>query len=135
MIPAVSIRSVFRKKVPFFIDFSGFSLKSGWDSVYDYGKRVAGLGAFVVIAAALFPIWLPSQTAMQYQLDEHTRQLANLQNVPTDLAVLKAQVATQKEVLDGLTTKATMIIIGLVAWMGKEIFEYMGGKIGKRETS
>lgn len=137
-----SLGSVFGTRNRYALDFSGFSLKSGWDNVYDFGKRVAGLAAFVCVAAALFPVWSPSQIPLQYELQselrQHTRQLRDLETVPTDVALIKQQMSVidrrqldTQNALDGLQSKAWMIIIGMMAWMGKEIFQFMGGKFTK----
>lgn len=127
----------------FSLDMSDFSLKSGWDNVYDFGKRIAGLAAFICVAATIVPIWAPSQIPLEYELQselrQHTRQLRDLETVPTDVALIKQQMtamvkqqADTQTSLDGLQSKAWMIILGLLAWMGKEIFQFMGGRFTKR---
>ena len=99
----------------------------------EYGKRLAALAAFVVVASALFPIWSPGQSPLQFQLDEHTRQLANLQTVPVDIAVLKNQMQAVQSAVDSQNTKLWSVIIGGALWMAKEMFQMLGGKIGMKK--
>lgn len=120
------------------IDFTGFSVTSGWNTVYDFGKRIAGLAAFIAFSAALFPIWSPSQTAVeQYQLNDLTARVQTLSSLPADVAVIKEHLVemerreteTQASV-EALRTTGTVIILGMLAWMAKELFMFFGTKFG-----
>lgn len=127
----------------YYIDWSEFSFRTGWNNVYDFGKRIAGLAAFIVVSSALVPIWSPSQTVEQYQLNENARQLHEISNVlpglVTDVAVIKEHLASMdrraietQQSVDSLKNTGTWVIFGMLAWMAKEIFGYFGTRFGVR---
>jgi hypothetical protein len=123
-------------------DFSDFSVISGWNTVYDFGKRIAGLAAFVIVSTALIPLWSPGQTALQYQLNENTRQIQLLQNVPADLAVVKQEISDlrsevhdTKESINSIKYELTLGGVGTLAFLASWIFNLFGGKLRQRKDA
>lgn len=133
-------RSVFGTIFSTRLDWSGFSLKSGWNSMEAFGKRVGGLAAFVLVAASLFPIWTPGQSRLEYQLNENTRQLQALSSVPTDIAIIKERLAAMevraRENAEGIAqirTAAFMGAFGMLSWMAVQLFTFFGGKTRRQQ--
>lgn len=128
------LRSNFGTVGHFVMDLTDFSIITGWNTVYDFGKRIAGLSAFIVVAAALFPLWSPSQdSALIYQLNDNTRQLQLLAGVPTQIAVMQEQMLQMRATMEAIKTTGTFLIVGLVGWMGKEIFQFLGGRMRRED--
>lgn len=118
------------------LDWSEFSLKSGWNTVEAFGRRVTGLAALAILCIVANPVWLPSQTAMQYEmradLSAATKRLDNLEsklnNLPSDVAVLKEQVSRQNEVMESFSNRFWGLIAALIAWAMRQMFIEFGGK-------
>lgn len=140
MNPTVAQENTSRSKCGTFswrgLDWSGFSLRSGWDTVEAFGRRVCGIAALALVCAALNPVWLPSQTPLQYKLeanmDAATKRLdsfeAKFASVPTDIAVMKEQISRQNEQIESFSNRFWALIIGLLAWFAREMFREFGGR-------
>jgi len=123
------------------LDWSEFSLKSGWDTVESFGRRVCAIAVLAIGCAMVNPIWMPSQTPMQYEikadLTAATRRLdsleAKLSTVPSDIAVMKEQIARQNDALESLSTRGWGLIGMLIAWACRSLFLDLGGK--ERKTT
>ena len=130
------LRSKIRTFHGFRLDWSEFSLRSGWGTLEAFGRRICGLAAVGLLMAALNPVWLPSQTPMQYEmradLSAAARRLdsleAKLATVPTDIAVMKEQIARQNEVMESFSTRFWICISGFIAWALRQLFVEFGGK-------
>lgn len=118
------------------LDWSGFSLRSGWDTVEAFGRRVCGLAALALLCAAVNPVWLPSQTPMQYEmkadLASATRRLdtleAKLSTVPTDVAVMKEQIARLNETVENFSSRWWGMVLAGIAWVCRQLFMEFGGR-------
>lgn len=144
MIPAMStesLRSRFGTFRAWGLDWSEFSLRSGWDTVEAFGRRVCGLVTLALLCAAVNPIWLPSQTPMQYEMKADisaaTKRLdtleAKLATVPVDIAVIKEQIARQNDTIESWSTRFWAMAAGFLAWAARQMFMEFGGK-EKRKT-
>lgn len=99
--------------------------------MYNSIKRIASVSMFVVLIGVLVPMWSSSQdTTMQYRLGEHDRQLQGLSTVPVDIAVIKEKVAQLQSAVESIKTTSSAIILALLGWLVKEMFEFFGGKFG-----
>lgn len=128
------------------IDFTHFSVINGWNTVYDFGKRILGLASFLVFAAALVPFWAPGQSALEFRINsqnEAIRELHdNLRDVPSDIAVLKRDIVElrdeQKNTSDAvqqIRTTAFTSTAGMLVFLLSWLFNIFGGKvIRKKET-
>jgi hypothetical protein len=141
LLKAMTSRSENRKGVESPFDFSEFSVINGWNTVYDFGKRILGLAAFIAVSTALVPLWSPGQTALQYQMDENTRQIRLLQNVPQDISVLKQEMSdTRMEIRDirdsveSIRVFAFTSCVGMLAFLASWVFNLFGGKLRRKET-
>lgn len=132
-------RSIIETKIPFIIDCSSFNVLSGWGNVYDFGKRIAGLAAFVLFAASLFPIWVPGQSRLEYQVADNAEKIRALSSVPADLAVIKVQVAALDKRMEENSGDLNQIknqvslglyglLVGIISWL----FNLFGGKVFKK---
>lgn len=122
------------------VDFSDFSVTRGWNTVYDFGKRIAGFAAFIAFSAAIVPLWSPSQTALQYQLSEHTEELKALKDVPRDIAVIQGDIHRLQdqehqnaEGISRIDTRQLEGMAGALACVVGWIFNMLGGKFFKKE--
>lgn len=138
--PQTQTRSRFGTLLPVYLDWSNFSVKSGWDSVESFGKRVCGLAAFVLVSASLFPIWTPGQSRLEYQLNENTRQLQQLSTVPTDIAIIKEKIAGMESRIkddgDNITqikNTAFTASAGMLCWMAIQLFQFFGGNAKRKQ--
>ena len=138
----VEIRSRFGTIRTWGLDWSEFSLKSGWDTMEAFGRRVCGLATLALLCAAVNPVWLPSQTPMQYEmradLSSATKRLDSLETklatVPTDIAVMKEQISRQNEVMESFSTRFWICISGFIAWALRQLFMEFGGKERRSRT-
>ena len=136
MSPVETLRSRFGTIRLFSLDWSEFSLRSGWDTVEAFGRRVAGLAALAILCTVANPVWLPSQTAMQYEMRADittaTKRLDNLEakltNLPSDVAVLKEQVSRQNQVMESFSNRFWGLIAALIAWAMRQMFIEFGGR-------
>ncbi len=128
------------------LDFTHFSVINGWNTVYDFGKRILGLASFLVFAAALVPFWSPSQTALEYRVNaqnEAIRELHDsLRDVPSDIAVLKNEMAqlreSQKSTSDSvqqIRTTAFTSTAGMLVFLASWLFNIFGGRALARKES
>lgn len=118
------------------LDWSEFSLASGWGTVASFGRRMCSI---VVMAIGLFianPMPMPSQTPMQYEIKSDVKAAAarldsleaKLMTMPQDVAVLKEQTARNSEALESMNTRSWGLIVMLVAWACRSLFLDLGGK-------
>ena len=131
--PPCSVSGTFSWK---FLDWSEFSLKSGWGTVESFGRRVCGLATLALLCAAVNPVWMLSQTPMQYEmradLKAATARLETLESrlasVPTDIAVMKEQINRQNATMESFSNRVWALIAGLLAWAARQMFIEFGGK-------
>lgn len=118
------------------LDWSEFSLRSGWGTVASFGRRMCSI---VVMCIGLFmanPLSMPSQTSMQYEIKSDLKAAAarldsleaKLMTMPQDVAVLKEQTARNSEALESMNTRSWGLIVMLVAWACRSLFLDLGGK-------
>jgi len=127
------------------LDFTNFSVINGWNTVYDFGKRILGLAAFFVFAAALIPFWMPGQTALEYRVNsqnEAIRELHDsLREVPSDIAVLKHDIIELRdeqkvtaEAVSQIRTTAFTSTAGMLVFLASWLFNIFGGRaIARKE--
>ena len=141
MSPVDTVRSRFETFRGWGLDWSEFSLKSGWDTVESFGRRVCAIAVLTIGCAMVNPIWLPSQTPMQYEMRADLKAAsqrldsieAKLAKVPEDVAVLKEQTARNTEALESMNTRSWGLIAMLIAWACRSLFLDLGGK--ERKTT
>ena len=118
------------------LDWSEFSLKSGWDTVESFGRRVCAIAVLAIGCAMVNPIWMPSQTSLQFEMKSDIKAAAarldsleaKLITMPQDVAVLKEQMARNTESLESMNTRSWGLIAMLIAWACRSLFLDMGGK-------
>jgi len=118
------------------LDWSEFSLRSGWGTVTSFGRRMCSI---VVMAIGLFianPLPMPSQTPMQYEIKSDLKAAAarldsleaKLMTMPQDVAVLKEQTSRNTAALESMNTRSWGLIAMLLAWACRSLFLDLGGK-------
>lgn len=141
MSPVDAVRSRFETFRVWGLDWSEFSLKSGWDTVESFGRRMCAIAVLAIGCAMVNPVWMPSQTPMQYELKADLKAAAarldsleaKLITMPQDVAVLKEQTARNTEALESMNTRSWGLIAMLIAWACRSLFLDMGGK--ERKTT
>lgn len=123
------------------IDWSAFSLKSGWNSVEDFGKRIGGLAALFVFGAMLMPIWTPGQDGlMRYQISQNAERISaaekRLDTIPEAIAVIKerqeqqiAQLRDTREEVSSIKTTQYGQVLGALLFLMAWLFKVFGGKL------
>ena len=144
---AMLSRSVLGTKTFLVFDFTDFSVIGGWNNVYDFGKRIMALAAFIAFAAALVPLWSPGQTALDYRLMQHENEIAALQStvrdMPSQIAVINQKIdnlqTKQKDTSDSLEriqTCAFLSTVGVLGFVCSWLFNVFGAKVvGKRRDT
>jgi len=118
------------------LDWSEFSLRSGWGTVASFGRRMCSI---VVMGIGLFisnPLPMPSQTPMQYEIKSDLKAAAarldsleaKLLTMPQDVAVLKEQTSRNTAALESMNTRSWGLIAMLLAWACRSLFLDLGGK-------
>ena len=140
-------RSIPGTKTFLVFDFTDFSVMKGWNTVYDFGKRIMALAAFIAFAAALVPLWSPGQTALDYRLMQHEAEITALQSIvkdmPSQIAVINQKIddlsVRQKataDSLDKIQAFAFTSALGVLAFVMSWLFNAFGGRaIGKRRDT
>ena len=148
--PTFLLRSRFGTIRTLRLDWSEFSLRSGWGTVEAFGRRVCGLATIGLLIVAINPVWLPSQTPMIYQmqtdLGQSLRRLDSLEvklaDVPGKLsdmslkmAVMDQRISQQNDSIARLNELALWIgkgvgglILAGIAWAIRMMFFDFGGK-------
>lgn len=103
------------------------------------GRRILGLAAIAILCVTLNPTWAPSQTRFQYEMETTTKRLdrleTGLQTVPTDIAVMKEQIRRQGDAIETLSNRGLGLLLGILAWAGREMFKEFGGKERRTRTT
>ena len=140
-------RSVPGTKTFLIFDFTDFSVIKGWNTVNDFGKRILGLAAFIVVVSAMFPLWSPGQTALDYRLMQHEVEIAALQatvkDMPSQIAVINQRLEDQtvrlnkvSDSIDRIQVFSFTATLGVLAFIGSYLFNIFGGKtFGKRRDT
>ncbi len=136
MTPAITARrSKNRTSVSIHLDWSEFSIVHGWNTVYDYGKRIAAMAAFLVVCASLVPLWSPGQSALDYRLQQHESQLQELKGVPSQIAVINQKLDEQSEKtkeigdsVDKISAFAFTAAVGVLVFLLSWLFKAFGGQ-------
>ena len=149
MSPVEPVRSRFETFRGFSLDWSEFSLKSGWGTVQAFGSRVFGLAAVGLLMVAINPVWMPSQTPLQYEmrldLKDAAKRLdfleAKLSDMPIKLALMEQRISQQNESITRLNDLVLSLgkgigglIAALIAWALRQMFIEFGGKEKRGRT-
>jgi hypothetical protein len=117
--------------------------------VQAFGSRVFGLAAVGLLMVAINPVWMPSQTPLQYEmrldLKDAAKRLdfleAKLSDMPIKLALMEQRISQQNESITRLNDLVLSLgkgigglIAALIAWALRQMFIEFGGKEKRGRT-